>query len=161
MEYIAKLLMKSNADTPELARLKSGFLIKEMMERFNQKINSNLKPDRSLWLYSANDFTIANVLNAFGLFEPHFPPYAASLHFELYKTDGEGGHYFQVFYRTSEEDEHPVPMTMPGCGEKCSLAQFYDLFKEIIPGVWIKKKNGNPGWIELTERSKLYDPKAL
>lgn len=69
MEYIAKLLIKSNADTPELARLKSGFLIKEIMERFNQKISSTIQPDRSLWLYSAHDLTIANVLNAFGLFE--------------------------------------------------------------------------------------------
>lgn len=69
MEYIAKLHLKLFTDTKELAKLKSGFLIKEIMERFNRKTTSNLHPDRSLWLYSAHDITIGNVLNALGLFE--------------------------------------------------------------------------------------------
>lgn len=50
-----------------MAKLKCGLLIKEMIERFEQKINSTLDP--SLWLYSAHEFTIANVLNSLGLFE--------------------------------------------------------------------------------------------
>lgn len=69
MEYIAKLHLKSYCATPQLARLKSGFLIKEIVERFSQKINSTLQPDRVLWLYSAHDVTIYNVLNSLGLFE--------------------------------------------------------------------------------------------
>lgn len=69
MEYIAKYHLKSYCATPKLARLKSGFLIKEIIERFTQKINSNLKPDRSLWLYSAHDVTISNLLNSLNLFE--------------------------------------------------------------------------------------------
>lgn len=69
MEYIAKFDYKTYADTPELARLKSGFLLKEMLEHFSQKINSTLKPNRSLWLYSGHDLTILNMLNSLGLFE--------------------------------------------------------------------------------------------
>lgn len=69
IERIADSHFKVNTATPELARLKSGFLIKEMMERFTQKIFCALEPDRSLWLYSAHDETIANVLNSLGLFE--------------------------------------------------------------------------------------------
>lgn len=69
MEYIAKLHINSYAATPELARLKSGFLIKEIMERFKKKIDATLSPDRSLWLYSAHDYTIANMLNAFGVYK--------------------------------------------------------------------------------------------
>lgn len=69
IERMADSHFKVNTATPELARLKSGFLIKEMMERFTQKIFRALEPDRSLWLYSAHDETIANVLNSLGLFE--------------------------------------------------------------------------------------------
>lgn len=69
MEYIAKYHLKLYTDTPLLARLKHGFLIKKIFDCFTQKINSTLKPDRSLFLYSAHDVTIANVLNSLGLFE--------------------------------------------------------------------------------------------
>lgn len=54
MEYIAKFDYKTYADTTQLARLKSGFLLKEIMDHFSQKINSTLKPDRSMWLYSGS-----------------------------------------------------------------------------------------------------------
>lgn len=72
MEYIAQFDYKTYADTPELARLKSGFLLKEMLEHFSQKIDATLKPNRSLWLYSGHDLTILNMLNSLGLYEVCF-----------------------------------------------------------------------------------------
>lgn len=69
MEYIAQFDYKTYADTPELARLKSGFLLKEMFEHISQKVSGTLKPNRSLWLYSGHDLTILNMLNSLGLFE--------------------------------------------------------------------------------------------
>lgn len=58
------------ANTPELACFASGFLIKEILENFSQKINATtLDSNRSLWLYSGHDYSIANALNSFGLFE--------------------------------------------------------------------------------------------
>lgn len=161
MEYIAQFDYKTYADTPELARLKSGFLLKEMLEHFSQKINSTLKPNRSLWLYSGHDLTILNMLNTLGLYEVcfnikthyrlfylsmqicltiyirfnfqlHISPYAASLHFELYKNIN-GEYYVQVLYRKSKE-EYPAPMNIPKCGEKCPLNQFYAIYSKIIPG---------------------------
>lgn len=69
MKYIAQFDYKTYADTPELARLKSGFLLKEMLDHFSQKINSTLQPNRCLWLYSGHDITILNMLNSLGLFE--------------------------------------------------------------------------------------------
>lgn len=66
--------------TPELVRLRSGFLIKEILERCQQKLNGTLKPDRSMWIYSAHSSTLATMLNglklnqvnSFGEFEMHF-----------------------------------------------------------------------------------------
>lgn len=69
MEYIAAFDFTLYADTPELARFASGFLIKEILEHFSQKANSTLDPDRSLWLYSGHDYSVANALNSLGLFE--------------------------------------------------------------------------------------------
>lgn len=60
------------------------------------------------------------------------PQYAASLHFELYKSN-ENEHYLQLFYKNSD-DEHLLPLNITKCGEKCPLNQFYELFRHIIPG---------------------------
>lgn len=69
MEYIATFDFTLYADTSELARFASGFLFKEMLEHFSQKANSTLQPDRSFWMYSGHDFSIANALNSIGVFE--------------------------------------------------------------------------------------------
>lgn len=69
MEYITKFSYAMYTNTPLLARLKGGFLIKDILDRFQQKIDSTLQPDRSLWLYAAHDYTLSNILNGFGVFE--------------------------------------------------------------------------------------------
>lgn len=69
LEMLAAKCFQINTSTPELARLKSGFLIREIINRFTDKIASKLMPNRSIWIYSAHDSTIASVLNSLGLFE--------------------------------------------------------------------------------------------
>lgn len=51
-----------------MQKLKSGFLIKEMLDRFTEKAESKLKPDRSLWLYSGHDLTIIHFLRSIDLY---------------------------------------------------------------------------------------------
>lgn len=63
--------------------------------------------------------------------QPHIPPYASSLHFELYTTEA-NEHYIQLFYRRFEEDEL-LPLDVPRCGVKCSIQQFYEKYIDIIP----------------------------
>lgn len=72
MEEIAKYDIKKFGKTEEMARLKPGFLIKEMLDRFTAKKNGTLKPNRSLHIYSCHDTTIASILNALGVFEVNF-----------------------------------------------------------------------------------------
>ncbi|XP_031627157.1 lysosomal acid phosphatase-like [Contarinia nasturtii] len=131
LESIAFFKYQMKTSTKELARLWSGFLIKEMFERFAQKINSTLEPNRSLWIYSAHDSTIISLLNSLGVVEPHKPPFASSVHLELYKV-GEKEHYIQIFYRKSGE-EILLPLNIPNCGERCSLDQLFKLYYDIIP----------------------------
>lgn len=66
------------------------------------------------------------------MFQLHIPPYASSLHIELFKTN-ENQHYIQIFYRRYDEEEL-VPLNIPHCGEKCALDQFYAIYDDIIPG---------------------------
>lgn len=69
MEKLSHFCFAIPTNTKLLARLKTGFLIREILQRFSMKIDSTLSPDRSLWIYSAHDSTLANVLNTLGLFE--------------------------------------------------------------------------------------------
>lgn len=48
-----------------------------------EKSQNTLVPDRKVWMYSAHDETIANMLMTLNLFEPHCPPYAATILIEL------------------------------------------------------------------------------
>lgn len=55
--------------TTEMKKLRSGFLLKEILNRFSSKTQSTLSSNRNLWMYFAHDITIANMLNSLGVFE--------------------------------------------------------------------------------------------
>lgn len=67
-EQVAHQNFRTLTATTELARLSTGFLIRDILNRCSQKTKKSLSPDRSLWIYSAHDTTIANILNYFGHF---------------------------------------------------------------------------------------------
>lgn len=69
MTYIADFTFSINTYTRHMARLKTGPLIKVMLQRFDEKVRGSLKPDRSVWIYSAHDTTVANVLNTLKLYD--------------------------------------------------------------------------------------------
>lgn len=69
MSYVSDLTFAISTYTRQMARLKTGPLIKEMLQRFVDKSKGKLNPDRSLWVYSAHDTTVANVLNTLKLFD--------------------------------------------------------------------------------------------
>lgn len=71
-----------------LARLKMGLLINEIFTRFVSKSKNRLIPDRKMWIYSAHDTTIANVLMMLGAFDSHCPPYASTIIMELSRQNG-------------------------------------------------------------------------
>lgn len=161
LEFVANRSFQVSTNTPELARLKSGFLVREILDRFNAKIGSTLSPDRSIWIYSAHDTTVANILNTLNLFEVNFqyykyfpksssnhliasisqqihsPPYTASVLFELYKSSQ--GYYIQLFYKNTT-DENLTPLTIPLCGPKCSLEKFRQIYEAIIPTAKYEKE---------------------
>lgn len=66
-----------------LQRLKSGLLLGEMIDHMEKKSKNALVPDRKVWMYSAHDETIANMLMTLNVFDPHCPPYTAMILLEL------------------------------------------------------------------------------
>jgi len=59
-----------------------------MLENFRLKINKQMNPDRKMYVYSAHDTTVANVLNALKVFTPSCPPYTAMVTVELWNKSG-------------------------------------------------------------------------
>lgn len=55
-----------------MARLKSGFFIKQLLNAFDEKSKSKLSPNHTFRMYSAHDSTIVNLLNALGLYDVMF-----------------------------------------------------------------------------------------
>lgn len=70
LKWIVDHTYQIRTNTTLLARLHSGFLIRDILEHFQQKINDTTKPP--LLLYSASGNTIAKVLNALRLFDVSF-----------------------------------------------------------------------------------------
>lgn len=68
-EYLAMYYFQVFTPTIEMKKLKSGFLLKEILDRFTNKIQSTLSPNLSLMMYFAHDNTIVNMLNSLGLYE--------------------------------------------------------------------------------------------
>lgn len=69
MEYLAGVFFEASSHSEEMKKLKVGYLLKEMLEHFQAKISSTLTPDRSLFIYSAHDTTIANFLNGLNVYD--------------------------------------------------------------------------------------------
>lgn len=60
-----------------------GPLVQDMIKHMTEKEKNQLSPNRSMWIYSAHDSTIASLLNTLGVFERQNPPYTAAVIVEL------------------------------------------------------------------------------
>ncbi|KAJ8883247.1 hypothetical protein PR048_015088 [Dryococelus australis] len=125
------------------------------------KVKGTLDPDRLLYIYSAHDQTITNLLQALNVFNGILVPYASAVLVELRELHGS---YYttvgpvienrvfsrckwclllarmmdmllffrQVFYKNSTMADSYL-LQIPGCECLCPLDQFMDLIKDVIP----------------------------
>ncbi|XP_033336659.1 prostatic acid phosphatase [Megalopta genalis] len=119
-----------------LQRLKSGSLLGEMIDHMEKKSRNSLIPDRKVWMYSAHDETLANMLMTLNLFDPHCPPYGAMILTEL-RRNSEDQYLVTVSYKNSSGK--PVLLTIPGCTALCPLNELIVLTKDVIPLNWEKE----------------------
>lgn len=50
--------------TKFLSKFSSGFLLKDILDRFTSKTQNTLTPNRKLWMYSTHDLTLFNFLRS-------------------------------------------------------------------------------------------------
>lgn len=70
--YLAEFYFALFTQTDELKKLRAGFLLKEILDRSDNKTKSTLSPDRSLWMYFAHDNTLVDILNSLHLFDVNY-----------------------------------------------------------------------------------------
>lgn len=116
-----------------LQKLKMGSLLGEMINHMVKKSQNALKPNRKVWIYSAHDQTVANMLMTLNLFEPHCPPYTAMILIEL-RINPENQYFVTISYKNSSEE--PMLMALPGCTTLCPLGEFISLTKDVVPENW-------------------------
>lgn len=125
-----------------------------MVHHMKQKSNASLSPDRKMFIYSAHDTTVANLLMTLGVFDAQTPPYTAAVFLQLHRSPQ--NEYavsvsqikifptqpflivlfcLQVLFR-NDSSRDPYPLQLPGCSFQCPLAQFIALTKPVIPDNW-------------------------
>ncbi|XP_001648000.2 testicular acid phosphatase homolog [Aedes aegypti] len=133
LRSISGEMFRLHTNTTEMARLKAGPMIKDILTRFQKKADKTLIPNRSLWIYSGHDTSVVNLLNGLGLFTPHNPPFAACVLVELRKPSSDSP-YVSVYYKDSSED--PEALNISNCGPRCPLEKMFELYQDIIPEDW-------------------------
>lgn len=69
LDYLGAINYQSVTHSIEMKKLRAGFLIREILDRFKNKTLCLLEPDRTVWLYAAHGSVVVNVLNALNLFD--------------------------------------------------------------------------------------------
>lgn len=137
LKPVSGLSFAVKAYTPLLARLKSGPLLREILNHMQSKTKNKL--DENYYVYSGHDTTIANMLNTLGVFKGmgyHNPPYVSTVMFELRKF-ASNDFRVQVFYKNTTSD--PEPLNLPGCGTSCPLDKMFEVYKSVLPVDWEKE----------------------
>lgn len=67
-EYLSTYWLQVVTATTQLKRLRSGFLLKDILDRFKNKTLS-LLPNQVMQIYSGHEITISSMLNSLGLFK--------------------------------------------------------------------------------------------
>lgn len=52
-----------------MAKFMTGFLLKDILDRFTLKTQDSLSPNRKLWMYSSHDLTLFSLLRSLDLLE--------------------------------------------------------------------------------------------
>lgn len=88
MLAMAKRSLALFTETQFMKRIKGGIFITEVIENMTKKRTNLLNPNRSIFVYSAHDVTLSNVMRALSVTgeTAEKPEYAAALVFELHHS---------------------------------------------------------------------------
>ncbi|KAG4079088.1 hypothetical protein HA402_001059 [Bradysia odoriphaga] len=118
-----------SSGTQFLSKFRSGFLLKDILDRYKSKAATGFTSDLKYYAYSTHDSVVSNFLNALGVFDYKFVPYAAAIIMEMRYYQNE--FYVILYYKNS--DANPEPINIPNCGTACPLSRWYQLYDGILP----------------------------
>lgn len=119
----------------DMARLVSGPLLMDMLKGFQMKVEGKMKPNRGIWMYSAHDTTVSDLLNTLRVFDPpHNPPFTATVLLELRMIEKEP--HVALFYKKGVDDAAGKQMVIPNCGLYCPLKKMFELYEDVLPRDW-------------------------
>ncbi|KAL0275198.1 UNVERIFIED_CONTAM: hypothetical protein PYX00_003132 [Menopon gallinae] len=139
LKEIAEFASKLSAQTTQLKRLRCGPLLKDILKHIDDKKDCLLK--QKMWIYSAHDSTISNLLQCMNVYDGAIPPYTATLIFELYRKSA--GWWLMVSYKTPTTIQ---VLRIPQCERLCPLESFKKLVKPVIPGDWDEECRNSTEW---------------
>jgi len=122
----------------EMKRLKVGPLLGEVLENMKNKSTDSMDERMKFFMFSAHDTTVAGFLNALDLFDLEPPPYTAAIFIELHFNRTSKDYFVEILYRNGTDSE-PYVLRPIGCPVPCTLAEFTELTKPIIPINWEKE----------------------
>lgn len=67
IDKLAQLAYDIPSYTPFLSKTRSGFLLKDILDRSDQKSTGALQPDISVYVYSAHDGTLETLMYSLGI----------------------------------------------------------------------------------------------
>lgn len=97
------MFVAGSSSNKEILRLGMGRLLHLMLIRMQEAAQLEKSSTPSMFLYSGHDSTIMPLLAALGMrSDNHWPVYASSIVFELWKSAHDGEHYVKILYNKEE-----------------------------------------------------------
>lgn len=154
MRFMAEQSYADLVDTKEMLRIKAGPFLELLIEQMLAKVDGTLKPqERKLFLYSAHDWTITNILISLNVWKRQMPEFAALILFELHQNLETKEYYmevidlkislfktlilkiylkFQLYFQNGPNG--PLEsLTLPDCSFQCPVDKVLELLEDVLP----------------------------
>lgn len=102
----------------------------QIIEDTKHRVLSSAKNRKKMYLYSAHENNIAELLMSLGVFQPHVPNYGAYVALEVHEIDNVFG--IKIYYENYLNGGIQL-LRIPGCTEFCPLDQFIEYTNELMP----------------------------
>ncbi|XP_076250786.1 venom acid phosphatase Acph-1-like [Rhynchophorus ferrugineus] len=117
--------------TDDMVKMASGYYIEKIIQDTIKKIISSDWPGKRIYLYSAHENNIAELLISLNLFnKPHVPNYGAWISIEIHFINNVYG--VKIYYE-NYTGKGPELLTIPDCESFCPLDKFIALTSHLIP----------------------------
>lgn len=134
MTDMYNLSMAIKSSTLELKRLRTGPLLDSINSHFHERM-SNASSKTKLYIYSAHDTTIVNLLNSLDIFDLQIPRYSSIVMMELHKTLDTNNYFISFSFRNDTQRE-PYKLKLPICELDCPYEEFTKFVEPMIPQDW-------------------------